>query len=532
MRTVSWCRRAVVAGAALALLATLASCARERHVGPTPALWLYTGSDLVKDGDAERVIALWARAAAAGYSHVVLTDPKFDRLGEMDTVYVARVERVKRAADSLGLAIVPALFPIGRSNGLLALDPHLAEALPVRGAQLEVQGGVARVVADPAVALGAAPTRRERGVSLEQGMLRVRPGERRTRAAFEVAVAPFRCYRVSVEARTRDYDGEAQVNVTGDGRALAFMRSIGFAPSQDWTRVDVVFGSLDHERVTVWLDGRRPTRGTLEWRDWRIEEVGPVNLVSRPSTPFQIAGLTAGVEFDAPRDTLLGMRPWRGQYERWHDPPVLRVRQPDGTRLRASWWFVPVLYHGQVTICPSEPATMELLADQARRVRARFGAAGYLMMHDEVRVLGWDPACRALGTPAQVMATNVRACARMLDGARVYVWGDMFDPWQNAVKDDHLVAGDMTGSWEGLDSSVTVVNWDTRRAQMALRFFARRGHRQVIAGYYDGGPAQVRGWLAASRGVPGIEGIMYTTWQGNYGDLEAFAREVKEGWGK
>ncbi len=532
MRVATRARWVVMGVVATVLSLTLGACARPRNVGPTPALWLYTGAELAKDGEVERVTALWARAAAAGYSHVVLTDPRFDRLGEVDAAYLANAARVKHAADSLGLTVVPALFPIGRSSTLLALDPNLAEALPVRGALLEVRGGEARVVADPPVTLAAAPAHRERGVAFERGMLVVRPPARRTRAAWDVTVAPFRCYHVSVEARTRDYDGEVMVNVTAGERALAFMRPAPLAPTQDWTRIDVVFGSLDHDRVTVWLDGRRPTRGTLEWRDWRIEEVGPVNLVRRPSTPFQIAGLTEGDGFDTVRDTLLGMVPWRGQYEPWHTPPAIRVRQPDGTRLRASWWFVPVLYNRQVTICPSESSTVALLADQARRMRALWDAPGYLMMHDEIRVMGWDPACRAYGSPGEALAANARACVNSLEGARAYVWGDMFDPYQNAVKDDHLVAGLMSGSWEGLDSSVTIVNWNARRAATSLRFFAGRGHRQVLAGYYDGGPTQVRGWLAASRGIPGIEGIMYTTWKGNYDDLEAFAREVRDGWGK
>ena len=60
-----------------------------------------------------------------------------------------------------------------------------------------------------------------------------------------------------------------------------------------------------------------------------------------------------------------------------------------------------------------------------------------------------------------------------------------------------------------------------------LAFFAQRGHRQVIAGYYDSDPARVRDWLAAARAHPdSVQGIMYTTWKQDYRQLETFSREV------
>ncbi len=532
MRLPSNLPRVALAALACAALLAAVGCAPREPTAP-PALWLYCGTQLAKDDEVARLEALWARAAAAGYSHVILTDPRFERLAEADTHYLANVARVKRAADSLGLALVPALFPIGRSSTLLAHDPELAEALPVRGATLEVRGGVARVVADPPVRLARRPDFTDREVVVDGDVVRVRPHAGRARFAFHAEVAPFRCYHVSVEVKTIDYDGAPMVTVLGDRRALTFTRSLRLAPTQDWTRVDLVLGSLDHRRLTIWLGDWKAASGTLLWRNWRLEEAGPVDVVHRPGAALAIAELEEGRDFAPVRDTLLGRTPWQGQYEAWHEPPAIRVARPDGTRLTASWWFVPVLFGSQVTICPSEPATLALLRDEAERMRALWGTPAYMMMHDEIRVLGWDPACRARGaSPGAVLAAHARECVRLLAGSRVYVWGDMFDPHQNAVRDYHLVAGDLAGSWEGLDSAVTIVNWNAARAAESLRFFARRGHHQVIAGYYDGRPAQVRAWCRAARGVPGIEGVMYTTWQGRFDDLEAFAREVRAAWGR
>jgi hypothetical protein len=41
-------------------------------------------------------------------------------------------------------------------------------------------------------------------------------------------------------------------------------------------------------------------------------------------------------------------------------------------------------------------------------------------------------------------------------------------------------------------------------------------------------PERARDWLAAARKVPGVTGIMYTSWYDRWDDLEAHARFVDE----
>jgi len=50
----------------------------------------------------------------------------------------------------------------------------------------------------------------------------------------------------------------------------------------------------------------------------------------------------------------------------------------------------------------------------------------------------------------------------------------------------------------------------------------------LIAGYYDAPPAKVRDWLDAAKAYPGVEGVMYTTWENNYRDLEKFSTEIQD----
>jgi hypothetical protein len=108
----------------------------------------------------------------------------------------------------------------------------------------------------------------------------------------------------------------------------------------------------------------------------------------------------------------------------------------------------------------------------------------------------------------------------------VFTWSDMFDPFHNAVKSYYLVRGDLTGAWDGVDKSVIIMNWNFDRRRESLKFFSDRGHSQILAGYYDAGPAQIGQWLESTRGVTGVIGVMYTTWQQNFTDLEAFAGVV------
>ena len=514
--------------ALIAIALTAVTCARAAD--PPPDLWLWYGVNLGDAASVARLESVWRRAAVAGYRHVMISDPKFARLDRMDAGYFDTVHRVKTLADSLGLEIVPGLFTVGRANGELAHDPNLVEGLVVRDAPFEVKGGVAVPLTDPPVHL-AAPEFADGEVQVANGVAAVRDNRTRARFRFSASVAPHRCYHLSVEIRATDFHGDAQMQVLSDGRAIHFARSLAIPANGLWERRDLVFNSQDHDRVEIWMGVWKPARGAIEFRNWKVEEPGPVNVVRRASEPFALVGAAAYVEgrdFDPVRDPLLGRSPGPGDYGGWHDPPVIRTHLPDGTQLRGSWTEAAIVYDRQVALCLSDSGTRALLADEAERVRAAWTARGYLMMHDEIRALGSDRACTSRGmTPGQILAANARECAQLLSGARVYVWNDMFDPYQNAVKDYHLIPGELAGAWDGLDTSVVIVNWDGDHRDESLRFFANSGHRQIIAGYYDGRVEDIRGWLDSAARVPGVTGVMYTTWRDRYDDLEAFAQAVR-----
>lgn len=514
---------------------------------PAAALeqWVYLSSNLLVDKNVTAIEALFARAGKAGYTHVLIADSKFSKLDEMDPRYFRNVERVKKLAAENRLELVPALFGIGYSNDLLWKDPNLIEGLPVREVLFVVDRGVA--VHEPSTSVSLKghdfsdlkkwswhdPT-----VTLDDGAaLIMNPKGKNARLSQKITLMPFRQYHLTIRIKTEDFRGTPEVKVLA-GKASLNHRSLGVKPTQDWSIHHVTFNSLSNETAQLYLGAWDAQTGSLWFDDATLNEVALVNIIRRPGAPLVVRteegkALREGMDFQRVSDRFMGTRPWKGEYDVYHEPPVLRALVPDGTKLRVSYYHAATVHDGQANICPSEPATLDLLRAQAERVHRAWNASRYMMSHDEIRVYNWCEACQSRKLDAgALLAENVRECIKILrkvnPGGRIYVWSDMFDPHHNARKDYYLVRGDYAGSWEGLDKDVAVIPWYFEKRAESLRFFANRGHRQVIAGYYDHEPGQVREWLKAAANYSGVEGVMYTTWKNDYADLEAFAEAMTQ----
>lgn len=514
-------------------VALLAGCSAAPPSSSPPELWFYYGVDLGDAGRMPELERVWTRAARAGYRRVVLADPELARLPR-DSSLLAPIARVRRLGDSLGLEVIPIVFQVGRSDLMLEDAPDLVEALPVRDAAFVVKDGVATPVPESWLRMSERPSKLDAGVEWSNGTARIRDPRGRVRGRFDVRVTPFHVYRVVLRVKTQEFDGRLAVHVLDGDRDRSMSRGLKAERTQDWTEVSVPFNSLESARVQVWFGAWERGRGTAEIADFRIEPIGPLNVVRRPSTPFELhhaetgAALVEGRDADVVRDSLLGRSPRPGAFDAWHAPPVIRTHLADGTRLLASWHHAAVVYGKQVTCCVSEPAVVERLRLEAAAIRRAFGGGRAFMMFDEIRALNRDPACIAQGRDAGgVLAAAVGQCSSFLPEDTLYVWNDMFDPFHNAVPNYALVRGDLAGAWEGLERRVRVVNWNAGHREASLRFFDRGGHGQVIAGYYDGPVEAVREWLRSARDVRGVEAVMYTTWLGRYDDLEAFAAAVQ-----
>ncbi len=353
-------------------------------------------------------------------------------------------------------------------------------------------------------------------------------------------MVPFRQYHISVWVKTEGFEtpDKARIAVlapTERERSVSFAE-FGIERTQDWKQYHLVFNSLNWEQVRAYFGVWGGKGGRIWWDDLVLEEVGLVNVLQREGCPVDVrgergAGYEEGADYEPIRDPRLS--PW----EAYHGPPTIRLtagsRIGEGERLRVSYYHPIVIGRWQVMCCLSEPKLYDVLREQVERVEELLHPSAFFMQHDEIRVGNWDDACQKRGlTPGQILADSVRQCVEIIrevgPEAKIWVWSDMFDPMHNAVEEYYLVNGTWAGSWEGLPAEVGIVNWAGHLEGKNLKWFADRGHEQVLAGYYDGDRdgAGIRAWLKAGEGLPSIVGAMYTTWQDDYDCMEAWAAQA------
>jgi hypothetical protein len=535
--------------------------------------WFYAQHNLLVDKNVDDLIALIDRAAKSGYNGVVLADYKFNLLDRMGPKYFQNVRRVKEAAARTKIEIIPCVFPIGYSAGLLTHDPNLAEGLPVESAPFIVKGREAVLVRDPATRLVNGDLEKVKGDRFTGFSLQDDPGKAsfadravvhhgkvscrmqdmsagtangNCRLAQRVKVRPHACYRFSCWVKTRELQPARGLRLLALGtskgsRPLTFYEG-HLKPTQDWTQIEVVFNSQDESEVQLYAGQWGGQSGTLWLDELALEELGLVNVLRRPGCPFVVASADGkmvyeeGKDFLPVRDTRLGQDPHAGEYSFGHPAAALQLTEKsrirDGERLRVSWYH-PVPVHGsQVMCCLSDAKIYELLRDQARRINELFQPKTFFMSHDEIRVAGWCRDCQSRKlTPGALLADNVRRCVGILreinPKARIVVWSDMFDPNHNAKDRYYLVNGSLAESWNGLPKDVIIANWNGSKAAASLKWFAERGHPQIIAGYYDKDIGNFKKWDAAAQGVPGVVGFMYTTWQRKYDHLEEYGKVLR-----
>ncbi len=532
--------------------------------------WVWVMSNLLVDKEADRVVALIEKAGQEGYNGLVLSDYKLNFAERMPKSYLEHVERVKRAAEKAGVEIIPGLFSIGYSNGLLTHDPNLAEGMAVDDAPFVAKGREAVPVPDPASKLKNGDLETTKGDTFvgfgyQDGPGQVTFADRAvthggkvscrmenfgtvpvSRLIQSVKVRPHALYRLSCWTKTRNLHGGQSFRVMAigaKGTALSFQEG-GLEETRDWTRLEVAFNSQNETEINLYAGLWGAKDGTLWIDDLEFEELSLVNVLRREGCPLQVRsadGQTVyeeGRDFDPVQDPKLGQVPYAGEFEFHHEGAKIRLkpgsRIKDGDRLRVSWYHPVLVLSGYAMCCVSEPKVYEVLLNQAKQIEAMFHPKTVFMQHDEIRVANWCRACQARKlTPGALLADNARRCQQILKqtspNAQVVVWSDMFDPNHNAVKGPYyLVNGSLEGSWEGLEPSVIIANWNGGKAKASLDFFAKRGHRQVIAGYYDADD-NFATWHSAAQGVPKVEGFMYTTWQAHYDDLARYGTLMKGG---
>lgn len=534
--------------------------------------WVYVAQNLQVEANVPKVEDLMRRAKMAGYNGIVLADYKLSVLHQVPDYYFKNVAKVQATAKDLGIEIIPAIFGIGYSSGLLSRDPNLAEGMPVRDLEMVVRNGIGGIAPEEAVTVQnldfeAAADNKMAGWGYQddigqttfadrdvkhggaqslrmENMEKVHPGGGNCRVSQLFKVKPWRQYHVSVWMKTEGFQrpGDARIAVlTPQGKSVSFAE-LGLQSTQEWKQHHVVFNSQENTELRLYFGVWGGGKGRLWWDDGKVEPVAFLNVLRRGGCPLDVrlsdgTSLKETQDFEPVKDPKLGTVPWPGGFEVFHEQPALKPsssrKDLEGKRLKTSYYHLATTLEDQVTICPSEPKTYELLKDEYQRVNKLLSPSSLFLSHDEIRVGNWCDACMKRNlTPGQQLADNVRKCIQIVKTgnpkARLFIWSDMFDPNHNARGDYYLVNGSWEGSWAGLSSDVVIVDWYFGARKQTLPFFEGRGHKQLLAEYYDGPVQNIRTWLDDAKNVKGVCGVMYTTWQQDYSQLEAFA---KAAWG-
>ncbi len=481
------------------------------------------------------------------------------------------MSQVVQYAQSKGLAVMPAVVNVGYD--VLLSNPNWAEGERVLGTQFRVDptGKTLQVVNSfPGLVNGGFESGQtgwfgygDSGVSVDttvahngKASVLITNAPANARLSQNFTVKPWRQYHMRMFYKTRDFQGYSQV-LAGADNSSAYNRvnqPLSLAANRSWTQWDDTFNSGPHSSMTIVMGVWGGSQGDLWLDDISLEETGLVYVERGDSTPLRVYDpdnpthvFQENIDFGAISDPQLsGRPPYFG--DNWHPPMVVPV--PSGSSLKpnqlvAMNWYAIQPVFGGANVSLTDPGTSQWRAQNAAAVAAVFpNAAGYLFGYDEMRNMNSTASAKAMNmTPAQLLDWHFKQSYALYRGmkasAPIYVWGDMFDPNMNAVNNYFLVEGDLTGSWTGLPADVIVMNWNLRALNKSATWFSGRNsrqpvaHRQAIAGYYDSGngSASAITELAQVSGIPGVAGLMYTTWRDDYSQLGPFAAAVRAGWG-
>jgi hypothetical protein len=457
--------------AALALTLLLSGCAKRE----TLQLWYWHHSYLATAEALEQNKLLVDRAAAAGYTGMALWDSSLVFVSRPDWPNTAYLKGLIDYAHGKGLTVMPAILPYGHSDDVLKRNPDWAEGQRVTGVRFRRRGDVLVHIPGPVLAL-------------ENGRFLVEPWHQ-----YEVRFPDDASGAVGV--RDDEDSRFARLDDTAHPGATAF-----------------VFNSAGSSRVHIFGPAR-----------FAVREVALNRPIRRAGAPVRI--------YDESRTFAEGK-----DYAAF---PVAVPRESairDGQEVRMDYYAIMTVYGEGLGLCLTDPDVQKWAVDNARTVAALLPPDSPLFLqHDEMRHMNSCASCRRMNkTAGELLAWSLRGLIASLPARPLYIWSDMFDPRHNGLDQYYYVEGSLKGSWEGLPREVTVVNWNGDHRRESLRWFSKRGNPQIVAGYYD--PASHDGYraavteVAATSGIRGVRGLMYTTWTNDYSQLENYAKGAREKW--
>ncbi|MGA8025624.1 MAG: hypothetical protein WB992_00650 [Bryobacteraceae bacterium] len=542
----------------------------------SPELWYWHHSYLVTDDAVDSSKALIDKAVSAGYTGVVFWDSSFDFMGNPSwpADNEDRMHEVMKYAAKKHLKVIALGAPFGWSNDILRVNKNWAEAQRVTGSRFQVDASGKRLTfrnSFPGTANSGFELGKTDWFELNDPGVGVSTVAHAGKASAVIVNAPanarlrqklplklWRQYHLRLFFKSSNFRGSPMVSVldSSDLNRVRLNASINAGGNHDWTSLDYTFDSQDSTEAYLYLGVWGGSAGTLWFDDIQVEETALVYVERRAGAPIKVYDFEdpdkvyrEGADYNYISDPY--MASGEASFHLYHDAPSVTL--PAGTHLSPgqvvaidSYSVFPVPYNDQVGMCLTEPGVWQWLERNARAVKKVVPAgSGILMAYDEMRQLNSCASCRAKHMSAgQLLAWSVGQSVSLYEsvfpGSPLYIWNDMFDPYHNAHGHYFYAEGDIAGSWKGVPSSVTIMNWNLDHLKDSLTWFSGLdsrqpiAHRQIIAGYYDNGNGALTAQqeVAEATGIPGVIGLMYTTWSDDYSQMHAFSAAARSAWGK
>jgi hypothetical protein len=538
----------------------------------TPVLWYWQNAYPESLADVSTIEAQINLAASYGYTGVAFWSSAFTFMGSAvhPANNVTYMQDLISYARSKGMKTMATTSPYGYSDDALINNPNWAEGEHITGSQFTVNASKTALVpvnsfaglvnpgfesgltgwfgwGDPNMGIdySVAHTGTASGYVTNAG----------GNARFEetVNLTPWRQYHGRIFVKTANFSGYSQIAVWDPvtGTEL-FGTQIQQQSTQDWTEMDFTFNSRGIAQPLLLFGVWGGSSGTIWFDDVLIEETSLVYVLRRSGTPLAAYNpanpgtvYTEGSDFNQIADPQLAAG---GGFSGFYHAPVT-VTLPSSTSLQPGqtvamdyYAVQPVTSAGDVGMCLTEPAAQSWMQQNANALMSDLPSdTSYLLDYDEMRHMNSCAVCKAKNmTPGQLLAwhvTNTYNLYRSLaPSASFYIWGDMFDPYQNSVDNYYFVEGSIAGSW--VPSAVTIMNWNLANLTNSLTWFSGLNsqqpnrYNQIVAGYYDSGDGAGAATqeLQQAAGIPGVTGLMYTTWYADYSQLQAFAAAAKSNW--
>ena len=484
------------------------------------------------------------------------------------------MKEVFKYANKRNLKTVAYTAPFGWSNDVLSVNPNWAEAQRVVGTQFEVDASGSKLILKnslPPLINGDFSAGKtgwfdtgDQGIGLSDNGVENTPAGAITdpvanaRLRQKITVTPWRQYYLSFHYRFENFSVNTPAVQVLDAVNAAKSRFTLYLPpngTHEWAEKHVMFNSQDSTQVYLYFGVWGGAKGTVVFDDIKLQETALVFVTHRDGTPFKLYDpanpatvYVEGSDYNKVVDSDMspGVPAFRNVY---HAPPEFTL--PSTTHLKPGqivavdyYAVTPIAIDNEVGMCLTEPGVYQWVAKNAKAVKTVLPQdSDVLLGYDEVRQANSCLRCRAKNmTAGELLAWSVSQTLDiyrpLLPNTQYWVWNDMFDPHHNARDNFYYVEGTLAGSWKGVPSEVSVLNWNLGNLRKSLTFFSGLDpdqpvpHHQMIAGFYDhgSGAEAAKKELHEADGIPGVIGMMYTTYSDNYAELKSFADGARAAW--